>query len=885
MQTAEIGRRWLNFFEGKGHNVVPSASLISEDPSLLFTVAGMVPFIPYLSGLVPAPYLRATSVQKCVRTLDIEEVGKTTRHGTFFQMNGNFSFGDYFKREAIEYAWEFLTGSKDEGCLGLDPQLLWVTVFKDDEESIDIWREVADIPLARIQKRGMKDNYWSTGQPGPAGPCSEIYYDRGPAYGREGGPEADEDRYIEIWNLVFMQYERGQGTGKDSFEILGELPKKNIDTGMGLERVAFLMQGVENLYEIDQVRPVLDLAAKLSKKIYGESVEDDVRLRVVADHVRSALMLICDGVTPANDGRGYVLRRLLRRTVRSMRLLGVEEKTFASLFLESKNAMKAAYPELESEFDRIIRIAETEEDAFLRTLVSGTTFLEQALAEVRTSNQSELTGDAAFLLHDTYGFPIDLTLEIAQESGLSVDRDGFKALMALQRDRAKADAREKKLGGTDLSVYSDFRSKGVTRFRGYESLETEAKVLGLLVDGAAVKQAGAGEVVEVILDETSFYAESGGQDSDAGFIIGDGAELEVLDVQRPVKGLISHRALVRTGVIAIDQKVRTQVDQQWRIGARQAHSGTHVVHAALRQVLGDTALQSGSYNKPGFLRLDFSWAQALSNETKSEIEEVSNLAIRDDLKVTAQQMTLPEAKKWGAVALFGETYDETVRVVEIGGPWSRELCGGTHVSHSSQIGMVSLLGESSVGSGSRRIEALVGIEAFRALSVERALVSRLSELLKTPRESLEEKATNLVEELKAATRKLSGLQSQSLLSELPKFLDSAGQVGAFSFIKASIGEVSSADDLRTLVTALRDKAGTKAAVILAAGVVDGNPSVVIATNQAAREMGAKSGALIKIACSVLGGGGGGKDDMAQGGGTDPSKIAASIDAVAVELAK
>jgi alanyl-tRNA synthetase len=457
--------------------------------------------------------------------------------------------------------------------------------------------------------------------------------------------------------------------------------------------------------------------------------------------------------------------------------------------------------------------------------------------------------------------------------------------MALQRDRAKADAREKKLGGTDLSVYSDFRSKGVTRFRGYESLETEAKVLGLLVDGAAVKQAGAGEVVEVILDETSFYAESGGQDSDAGFIIGDGAELEVLDVQRPVKGLISHRALVRTGVIAIDQKVRTQVDQQWRIGARQAHSGTHVVHAALRQVLGDTALQSGSYNKPGFLRLDFSWAQALSNETKSEIEEVSNLAIRDDLKVTAQQMTLPEAKKWGAVALFGETYDETVRVVEIGGPWSRELCGGTHVSHSSQIGMVSLLGESSVGSGSRRIEALVGIEAFRALSVERALVSRLSELLKTPRESLEEKATNLVEELKAATRKLSGLQSQSLLSELPKFLDSAGQVGAFSFIKASIGEVSSADDLRTLVTALRDKAGTKAAVILAAGVVDGNPSVVIATNQAAREMGAKSGALIKIACSVLGGGGGGKDDMAQGGGTDPSKIAASIDAVAAELAK
>ena len=559
MQTAEIRRRWLDFFESKGHTVVPSASLISEDPSLLFTVAGMVPFIPYMSGLVPAPYSRATSVQKCVRTLDIEEVGKTTRHGTFFQMNGNFSFGDYFKKEAIAFAWEFLTGSKESGCLGLDPQLLWVTVFQDDDESIGIWRDVADIPMERIQRRGMKDNYWSTGQPGPAGPCSEIYYDRGPAYGREGGPEADEDRYIEIWNLVFMQYERGEGTGKDSFEILGELPKKNIDTGMGLERVAFLMQGVENLYEIDQVRPVLDLAAKLSGKTYGASVEDDVRMRVVADHVRSALMLIGDGVTPANDGRGYVLRRLLRRTVRSMRLLGVERPVFTELFTASKDAMKAAYPELETEFERILRAAVGEEETFLRTLTAGTVFLDQALAEVKSAKSTQLTGDAAFLLHDTYGFPIDLTLEIAEEAGLTVDRDGFKALMAEQRDRAKADAREKKLGGTDLSVYSDFRAKGVTRFTGYESLETDAKVLGLIVDGKDAKSAAQGQIAEVILDETSFYAESGGQDSDAGVIVGDGLELEVLDVQKPVKGLISHKVLVRKGSIAIDVASLTQV--------------------------------------------------------------------------------------------------------------------------------------------------------------------------------------------------------------------------------------------------------------------------------------------------------------------------------------
>jgi alanyl-tRNA synthetase len=879
VQTAEIRRRWLDFFESKGHTVVPSASLISEDPSLLFTVAGMVPFIPYMSGLVPAPYSRATSVQKCVRTLDIEEVGKTTRHGTFFQMNGNFSFGDYFKKEAIAYAWEFLTGSKESGCLGLDPQLLWVTVFQDDDESIGIWREVADIPMERIQRRGMKDNYWSTGQPGPAGPCSEIYYDRGPAYGREGGPEADEDRYIEIWNLVFMQYERGEGTGKDSFEILGELPKKNIDTGMGLERVAFLMQGVENLYEIDQVRPVLDLAAKLSGKTYGASVEDDVRMRVVADHVRSALMLIGDGVTPANDGRGYVLRRLLRRTVRSMRLLGVERPVFTELFTVSKDAMKAAYPELEAEFDRILRAAVGEEETFLRTLTAGTVFLDQALAEVKSAKSSQLTGDAAFLLHDTYGFPIDLTLEIAEEAGLTVDRDGFKALMAQQRDRAKADAREKKLGGTDLSVYSDFRAMGVTKFTGYESLETDAKVLGLIVDGKDAKSATQGQIAEVILDETSFYAESGGQDSDAGLIVGDGVELEVLDVQKPVKGLISHKVLVRKGSIAIDQKVSTKVDADWRIGARQAHSGTHVVHAALREVLGPTALQSGSYNKPGYLRLDFSWAQALSAETKSEIEEVSNLAIRKDLSVSAQFMTLPEAKKWGAVALFGETYDESVRVVEIGGPWSRELCGGTHVDHSSQIGMISLIGESSVGSGSRRVEALVGIEAFRAFAAERALVSRLTEALKAPKEQLEERLISTIDELKTAQRKLASLQAGQLATRIPEFVSAAQQIGSTKCIVAELGEVASVDDIRTLATSIREKVSGENAIAAVFGIIDTKPMLVIATTDAARTSGAKAGALVRVASAVLGGGGGGKDDIAQGGGSDASKIAAAIAAV------
>ena len=883
MRTAEIRQRWLDFFEGKGHTVVSSASLISQDPSLLFTVAGMVPFIPYMSGSVPAPYPRATSVQKCVRTLDIEEVGKTTRHGTFFQMNGNFSFGDYFKKEAIAFAWEFLTKAQAEGGLGFDPELLWVTVYKDDDESIAYWREIADIPMERIQRRGMKDNYWSTGQPGPAGPCSEIYYDRGPAYGREGGPEADEDRYIEIWNLVFMQYERGQGTGKDNFEILGELPKKNIDTGMGLERVAFLMQGVENLYEIDQVRPVLDLAAKLAGKTYGASTEDDVRLRVVADHVRSALMLIGDGVTPANDGRGYVLRRLLRRTVRAMRLMGVEKPVFEELFTASMNVMKESYPELETDFDRILRSAVAEEETFLRTLVAGTVVLTEALDAVKAQGKKTLEGDAAFLLHDTYGFPIDLTLEVAEEQGLSVDRDGFVALMAEQKARAKADAREKKLGGADLSVYSSIRALGATKFTGYESLETDAKVLGLISEGEQVKSVASGTIAEVFLDETSFYAESGGQDSDAGIIRGDGFELEVIDVQKPVKGLVSHKVLVRSGSLELGARATTHVDREWRLGACQAHSGTHVVHAALREVLGPTALQSGSYNKPGYLRLDYSWTQALSDATRSEIEEVSNLAIRNDLAVSAQYMPIADAKTFGAVALFGETYDEDVRVIQIGGPWSRELCGGTHVTRSSQIGLISLIGDSSVGSGSRRLEAFVGIEAFRALATERALVSRLGDLFKTPKENLEERIAATIEELKTAQRKLAALQSAALATRIPALIADAKSIGSNTVVATNLGVVESVDDLRAIATQVRERAGASSVAAIF-GEISGKPMVVVAVGSAAQTSGVKAGALVKAASAVLGGGGGGKDDIAQGGGANLAAIPQAIDAITGAIA-
>lgn len=883
MLTAEIRRRWLDYFASKNHEIVPSASLISEDPTLMFTVAGMVPFIPYMTGLVPAPYKRATSVQKCVRTLDIDEVGKTTRHGTFFQMNGNFSFGDYFKREAISYAWEFLTAPQSKGGLGFDPEKLWVTVYKDDNESIELWREEANIPLERIQKRGMKDNYWSTGQPGPAGPCSEIYFDRGPAYGVEGGPEADENRFIEIWNLVFMQYQRGLGDGKDGFEILGELPSKNIDTGMGLERVAFIMQGVDNLYEIDEVKPVLDLAAELSGKKYGANEADDVRLRVVADHVRSALMLIGDGVAPANDARGYVVRRLLRRVVRAMRLLGVEKPVFLELFTASKDAMKASYPELETDFARIIRIAIAEEEAFLRTLNSGLLVLDEEIAKAKAAGQVSLSGQSSFLLHDTYGFPVDLTFEIAGEQGLSLNREEFNVLMNVQRQRAKDDAKKKRSGNADLSIYGEFRALGSTKFTGYEELQTKATVLGLIREGEVVSKIQGGDVAEIILDATSFYAESGGQDSDSGLIVADGVLLEVLDVQKPVKGLVSHTVSVSSGEVGVGSKVTAEVSADWRLGAAQAHSATHVMHAALRQVLGPSALQSGSYNKPGYMRLDFSWNESLSQVVLTELEEVANLAIRADLAVSAEFMSVEEAKAQGAIALFGESYDEQVRVVQIGGPWSRELCGGTHVGRSSQVGMVSILGEASVGSGSRRLDALVGMEAFRALSAEALIVQQLTEAMKSPREEIAARVLQTIEQLRVAEKKLSAIVIENLKARIPGILKKGKKVGSYDFVHVALEDSVTADQVRELAQALGAAQENVAAVIAVSAIIEAKVVLIVATTSKARASGASSGSLVRTASGVLGGGGGGKDNLAQGGGPEVSNLKVAIAAIEKEL--
>lgn len=892
MLSQEISKRWIDFFASRGHTVVPSASLISNEPGAMFTIAGMVPFIPYFLGRETPPFSRATSVQKCIRTLDIEEVGKTARHGTFFQMAGNFSFGDYFKEQAIPFAYELLTTPQDKGGFGLDPERLWVTIYEGDDEAFDIWHNKVGFPAERIQRMGMKENYWSTGQPGPAGPDSEIFYDRGPAYGKEGGPAADDDRYIEIWNLVFMQYQRGEGIGKDDFEILGDLPKKNIDTGLGVERLAMLLQGVENFYETDQVRPVLDAASKLSgKKYHGsesaedEGYEDDVRMRVVADHIRSSLMLIADGVTPSNEGRGYILRRLMRRAIRAMRLLGVTEPCLPVLFPASRDAMKGAFPYVADDFERISRIAYAEEKAFLHTIETGTERLEEAVAAAKKDGSNAVSGAEAFALHDTYGFPIDLTLEMAAEAGVKVDEKSFRELMAEQRHRAQADAKAKKGAFADLSELRKLVDERGSIFTGYTELRTETKLRAILVDGVSVPAAKAGDKIEVVLDETPFYAEAGGQAADTGVITGNGFIIDVQDVQQPVKGLSVHRAVVREGEVHTGADVVAQVDVQRRRDGEKAHSGTHIIHAALHQVLGNEATQRGSFNKEGYLRFDFAWSEGLSESAKREVEEVANLAIRDNHEVITREMPLAEAKALGAMSLFGEKYGDVVRVVEIGGEFSRELCGGTHVGSSAEIGSLSLLTESSVGSGNRRVEALVGLDSFNHLAAERTLVNQLTGLMKVQSSAdLPEKINQTLAKLKAAEKELAQLRREKLQAEAGKLLENAQTIGSVRVLAHDAGELD-ANGVRDLALDLRSRFGSEAAVVAVVGVANGRPVVLVATNEGAREAGVKAGALVRVAAGVLGGGGGGKDDVAQGGGQDASKIGAALDAVRDAIAQ
>lgn len=886
MQTHEIRNRFIQHFVKAGHTEVPSASLVLDDPNLLFVNAGMVPFKPYFLGNETPDFSTATSIQKCVRTLDIEEVGITTRHNTFFQMAGNFSFGNYFKEGAITHAWSLLTGAVEDGGFGIPAEKLWVTVFLDDDEAHDIWHDKVGVPEERIQRRGMADNYWSMGVPGPCGPCSEIFYDRGPEYGADGGPEADEDRYIEIWNLVFMENERGEGTGKDSFEILGPLPKKNIDTGMGIERVAFLLQGVDNVYETDLLRPVIDEAERLTGSKYSSNHQDNIRFRVIADHSRTGLMLMLDGVTPSNSDRGYILRRLLRRIIRSARLLGANGPVLEKLIGIAAETMTLSYPEIAENWNRIRRVAVAEEKTFTKTLSAGEELFERAATKAKTEGKTVLSGHDAFTLHDTHGFPIDLTIEMAEEAGLTIDREEFDREMAEQRARAKADSQAKKQSHTDLHVYREFIDEHPTSFTGYDRLADESTILGIIADGQKQSFAAEGDEIEVILDRTPLYAEAGGQLADRGRIVTDsGAVVHINDVQKVGKKLWLHTGIVTAGEFTPGASAEALVDEQWRHGARQAHTATHLIHGALRQVLGDSATQAGSMNKPGYLRFDFKYGEQLTPEQLREIEQITNEAVDNDWAVNTAEMPLEEAKAAGAMALFNENYGDIVRVVEVGGPLSIELCGGTHVSHSSQIGPVAVLGESSVGSGVRRIEAYSGMDSFRYLSTERLLAERLATEFKAPSAELPDRIAALAEKLKAAEKQLADFKAGQLLANAASHLESARTIGDVTYLGLKLPDGTEMKDTRSLANDLAKRLADRPSVIALISNAGGKVPFVAAVSNEAVNRGIKAGDLVKLMGAEVGGKGGGKPAMAQGSGSNASGIDAALAAVETELSK
>lgn len=884
MESAEIRARWLRFFEsnnraGLTHTVVPSASLILNDPNLLLVNAGMVPFKPYFLGEITPPYKRATSVQKCVRTLDIDEVGKTTRHASFFQMCGNFSFGDYFKEGAIALAWDLLTRPISDGGFGFPESKLWVTVYLDDDEAADIWHKKIGIPKERIQRRGMADNFWSMGVPGPCGPCSEIYYDRGPAYGKEGGPIADEDRYLEVWNLVFMQNIRGEGGNKESFPIVGELPAKNIDTGLGLERTAALLQGVENIYEIDTTMQILNRASELAGVKYGQDMKSDVSLRVIADHARTAMMLIGDGVTPGNEGRGYVLRRMMRRTTRNMRLLGAQDANMNELMESSIAAMGPQYPELISDKKRILSVAVAEENVFLQTLKSGTQIFDLASSAIKNSGGAKLNADEVFKLHDTYGFPFDLTLEMASEEGLTIDEVGFRRLMKEQKDRAKADARAKKSGHTDLTQYRKILDEtGKVEFIGYDVISSESLVNGFLVDGVYAEAAKAEDEIEIVLNRTPFYAEGGGQLADGGRItLDNGAVIEIDDVQNPIPGLSVHRGRVISGVVSKGVTALAEIDVERRNGISRAHTATHMVHKAFREILGETATQAGSENSPGRFRFDFPASGAVPLSILNDVEARVNALLLDDLEVTAEVMSQADAKAAGAMALFGEKYGDQVRVVSVG-DWARELCGGTHVSRSGQLGVVKLLSESSIGAGVRRVEALVGVDAYSFLAREHLLLNSVTDLIKGARpEELPERISDLLSRFREIEKELAGIKTAAAIADSKKLIATAAAIGKISLITAKMSDGISGDDLRTIALNLRSQLPNS--VVALASIQDGKVVLVAAADEKVRTLGIKAGALVKAASAILGGGGGGKDDFAQGGGVELTKIDAAFIAI------
>jgi alanyl-tRNA synthetase len=885
MEGPRIRETFLSFFEEKDHTRVPSSSLIPGDPSLLLTTAGMVQFKPYFLGQQDPPYPRATTAQKSFRTTDIENVGRTDRHMTFFEMLGNFSFGDYFKEGAIALAWELVT----EGY-GLDPDRLWATVFAEDDEAAETWltylpaerivrrdRPLDEIPL---DARGNLDNFWSMGVAGPCGPCSEIFVDRGPKYGSEGGPAVDEERFLEIWNLVFMQFVRD-----DDFNIVGELERKGVDTGSGLERVAIVLQEARSVYETDLMAPLLDVAQRLSGRQYGRDETTDLSLRILAEHGRATTFLIGDGVLPSNEGRGYVLRRMLRRVVSHAHKLGVEHDVAPPLAEATVEAFGDSYPELVERRAFILQVAASEEEHFRSTLRQGLTRFEEEVARAKGAGGTMLSGEAAFLLHDTYGFNVQLTRELAQEHGLEVDEGTFDRLMAQQRERAR---RATKRGVDQASLAEVAREAGATEFLGYQQLSSDAQVSGIVAAGARVEAAAEGTDVEVILDRTPFYAEGGGQIGDAGTIRTDTGTLEVTDTVPGPGETIVHRARVTSGEIRAGQEARAEVDGERRAATARSHTATHVVHWTLRHLLGEHARQAGSLVAPGRLRFDFNHFEALSPDLVEEVEGAANLRLAQDAPVRAYETTLEFARSQGAIALFGETYGDMVRVVEIG-DYSIELCGGTHVVHTGQVALTILTSESSVGAGLRRIEALVGPDALAHLQMERRLLEETASVLgATDPRQVAERARRAVARIKEMEQELGGIRGTERGRRVDDLVASANDVAGVRLVVAQVpGE--DAGGLRELALQLKarlEPTGHGAAVL---GTADGDRAILVAScTKDLIDRGITAPALLEPAAKAVGGGAGGKAHLGFAGGgkapalpealaTIPERLAALVD--------
>jgi alanyl-tRNA synthetase len=866
MNAKEIRSRFLNFFIEHGHRLVPSSPLIPNDPTLLLANAGMNQFKPYFLGEVVPDFTRATSVQKCFRTSDIENVGHTTRHLTFFEMLGNFSFGDYFKAGAIAYAYDLVTER-----LGFEADRIWATVYLDDDEAAELWREVG-VPAERIQRRGKDDNYWSMGVAGPCGPCSEVYYDRGPSHGREGGPIADEERYLEIWNLVFMQNLRDE-----DYNIVGELPKKNIDTGMGLERVAFLLQGVDNVFESDLLAPTLERTEAATGRVYGRDDAADLSLRVIAEHSRAASFLIADGVLPSNESRGYVLRRLLRRAIDHSRRLGASDQVMAPIAGSVVDNLGDAWPELAAQRSLIEQVVASEEESFSRTLRQGSTLLQSVIASTREQGATTLPGDTAFQLHDTYGFPFELTVEVAEDAGLQVDRDRFGELMEDQRRRAKEARRELAGAQRKVAAYRELSQRfGRTTFVGYEQTSAEGRVLGLLgPDGEELSGATEGQALEVVLDRTPFYAESGGQVGDKGVLrTADGAVLEVTDTQYGLEGFHVHTGKVVEGELRADQAVLAEVDAARRAATARSHTATHTLHWALRRKLGDHAKQQGSLVDAGRLRFDFAHFSQVPHEHLLGVQENVNRHLIDDPEVKVWHTSLAEAEASGAIGLFGEKYGAVVRVVDIG-DFSRELCGGTHVGHGSQVGPVVILGESSVGANLRRIEALTGLDALRYFDRERQLLTEVSSLLRARPEDAPEQLRRRLEALAEAQRELERVRRAELAGRAAELAARARTVGG-GWVVVDRVPGASPDELRQLANRVRDRRGGGPGVVVLGSDHGGRGNLVGLLTADLVGKGVTAREVVMPAARLVGGGAGGKGDMASGGGADAGKLGEAL---------